>query len=445
VNYQYSDYLHCILSEATLSHRFEFKIIVMIIYSSLFLILLSVMLGLELWLARRQFRHVLLHRDQVPQPFQDHIPLAGHQKAADYTVAKLRLGIASAVLDALVLLLWTLGGGLALLDNLWRGLGWGELRTGVAVLLSFVFIGILIDLPVKVYRVFVLEQGFGFNRTTARLFLQDLIKQGILLLILGIPMATVALWLMGHAGSYWWLSLWLVWLGFAVFMMWAYPSFIAPFFNTFTPLADENLRRRVEDLLTRCGFKSQGIFVMDGSRRSGHGNAYFTGLGSNKRIVFFDTLLESLSPDQIEAVLAHELGHFKRRHILKNLIIMALLSLGGLALLGWLSAQPAFYQGLGVSQPSSYMALTLFMLVAPVLTFFLHPVLAYISRHYEFEADEFAAKMANSEALAQALVKLYKENASTLTPDPIHSAVYDSHPPAPVRLAHLQAYGAGGV
>jgi STE24 endopeptidase len=420
---------------------FEFKIIAMTIYSFVFLIFLSAMLGLELWLARRQFRHVLLHRGQVPQPFQDHISLAGHQKAADYTMAKLRLGIATGVLGALVLLLWTLGGGLALLDGFWRGLGWSELRTGVAVLLSFIVIGIVIDLPERVYRIFVLEQRFGFNRTTGRLFLQDLLKQGMLLLILGIPIAAGALWLMGHAGSYWWLYLWLAWLGFTVFMMWAYPSFIAPLFNTFTPLADEDLRRRVEDLLARCGFKSQGIFVMDGSRRSGHGNAYFTGLGNNKRIVFFDTLLESLDPDQIEAVLAHELGHFKRHHIFKNLVMMALLSLGGLALLGWLSAQPAFYQGLGVSQPSNYMALALFMLVTPVLTFFLYPVLTYISRHYEFEADEFATKMASSQSLAQALVKLYKENASTLTPDPIHSAVYDSHPPAPVRLAHLQAQG----
>lgn len=412
------------------------------IYSTLFLIFLGIMLGLEWWLARRQFHHVRLHRDQVPAAFENHIPLTGHQKAADYTIAKLRLGMASSALDVLVLLLWTLGGGLALLGSLWQGLGWGELATGVAVLLSFVLIGILIELPMKVYRVFILEQSFGFNRTTGRLFLEDLLKQGILLLILGIPIAVGALWLMGHAGHYWWLYLWLAWLGFAVFMMWAYPSFIAPLFNTFTPLADEDLRDRVENLLTRCGFKSQGIFVMDGSRRSGHGNAYFTGLGSNKRIVFFDTLLESLDPNQIEAVLAHELGHFKRRHIFKNLIIMALLGLGGLALLGWLSDQPAFYQGLGVSEPSTYMALTLFMIITPVLTFFLHPVLTYISRRYEFEADEFAAKMADSQALVQALVKLYKENASTLTPDPIHSAVYDSHPPAPVRLAHLQSHGA---
>lgn len=412
------------------------------IYSFLFLLLLGLMLVLELWLARRQLHHVQLHRGQVPPLFQDHIPLAAHQKAADYTAAKLRLGSASEILSVLILLLWTLGGGLAWLDSFWRGLGWGELGTGVAVLLSFILIGIVLELPVRIYRIFVLEQRFGFNRTTGRLFLQDLFKQAVLVLMLGIPVAAGALWLMGHAGSYWWLYLWLAWLGFAMLMMWAYPAFIAPLFNTFTPLADENLRSRVENLLARCGFKSQGIFVMDGSRRSGHGNAYFTGLGSNKRIVFFDTLLESLDPDQIEAVLAHELGHFKRRHILKNFIVMALLSLGGLALLGWLSAQPAFYGGLGVSQPSNYMALALFMLVTPILTFFLHPLLAYISRRYEFEADEFAAKMASSQALVQALVKLYKENASTLTPDPIHSAVYDSHPPAPVRLAHLQAHGA---
>ncbi|ADE16454.1 Ste24 endopeptidase [Nitrosococcus halophilus Nc 4] len=411
-------------------------------YSFLFLVFVGLMLGLELWLARRQLRHVRLHRGQVPSPFEDHISLAAHQKAADYTVAKLRLGIVSEVFGVLVLLLWTLGGGLAWLDGFWRDWGWGELGTGVAVLLSFILIGAVIELPLRIYRIFVLEQRFGFNRTTGRLFLQDLFKQGVLIFMLGIPIAAGALWLMGHAGSYWWLSLWLAWLSLAVFMMWAYPAFIAPLFNTFTPLADENLRHRVEDLLSRCGFKSQGIFVMDGSRRSGHGNAYFTGLGSNKRIVFFDTLLESLDPDQIEAVLAHELGHFKRRHIFKNLIVMAMLGLGGLALLGWLSAQPAFYQGLGGSQPSNYMALALFMLVTPVLTFFLHPLLAYISRRYEFEADEFAANMADSQALVQALVKLYKENASTLTPDPIHSAVYDSHPPAPVRLAHLQAHGA---
>ncbi|ABA56868.1 Ste24 endopeptidase [Nitrosococcus oceani ATCC 19707] len=412
------------------------------LYSVLFLVFLGLIWILEVWLARRQFRHVRLHRAQVPPLFQDHIPLAAHQKAADYTVAKLQLGVISNGLGVAIVLLWTLGGGLAWLDSLWRELGWNDLGTGIAVLLSFVFIGTLLDLPVRIYRTFVLEQNFGFNRTTGWLFFQDFLKQGALMFLLGIPLAAGALWLMEHAGSYWWLYLWLSWLSLIFLMMWAYPAFIAPWFNTFTPLTDESLRQRVEGLLARCGFKSQGIFVMDGSRRSGHGNAYFTGLGNNKRIVFFDTLLESLNSEQIEAVLAHELGHFKRRHIFKNLIMMALLSFAGLALLGWLSAQPAFYQGLGVGYPSHYMALALFMLVAPVLTFFLHPFLTYLSRRYEFEADEFAVKMTNGQALAQALVKLYKENAGTLTPDPIHSAVYDSHPPAPVRLAHLQAQGA---
>jgi STE24 endopeptidase len=412
-------------------------------YSYIFVVFLGLMLGLELWLARRQLRHVLLHRSEVPPPFGEHIPLAAHQKAADYTAAKLRLGIADEGIGVLILLFWTFGGGLDWLDQWWRSLGWSEFSTGIAVLLSFVFVGALLDLPVKAYRTFVLEQHFGFNRTTGHLFLQDFLKQGVLLFVLGLPLAGGALWLMGHAGHYWWLYLWVGWFGFAMFMVWAYPTFIAPLFNTFTPLTDKDLRGRVEDLLRRCGFKSQGIFVMDGSRRSGHGNAYFTGLGSNKRIVFFDTLLQTLAPEQIEAVLAHELGHFKRRHILKNLLVMAVLSLGGVGLLGWLVAQPAFYHGLGVSQPSNHAGLALFMLVAPVLTFFLHPLLSYISRRYEFEADEFAAQMTNSQALAQALIKLYKENASTLTPDPIHSAVYDSHPPAPLRLAHLQSYGRG--
>ncbi|WP_232420142.1 M48 family metallopeptidase [Nitrosococcus watsonii] len=412
------------------------------LYSVLFLAFLGLMWILEVWLARRQFRHVRLHRAQVPLLFQDHISLAAHQKAADYTVAKLQVGIASKGLGIAIVLLWTLGGGLTWLDSLWRKLGWSDLGTGVAVLLSFVLIGTLLELPVRIYRTFVLEQKFGFNRMTGTLFFQDFLKQGALMLMLGVPLAAGALWLMEHAGNYWWLYLWLSWLGFVFLMMWAYPAFIAPLFNTFTPLPDESLRQRVEGLLARCGFKSQGIFVMDGSRRSGHGNAYFTGLGNNKRIVFFDTLLESLNPEQIEAVLAHELGHFKRRHIFKNLSMMALLSFAGLALLGWLSAQPAFYQGLGVGYPSHYMALALFMLVAPVLTFFLHPLLTYLSRRYEFEADEFAVNMTHSQALAQALVKLYQENAGTLTPDPLHSAVYDSHPPAPVRLAHLQARGA---
>ncbi|CAH9017050.1 M48 family metallopeptidase [Candidatus Nitrosacidococcus sp. I8] len=412
----------------------------MTIYSSLFVVIICIMLGVELWLARRQFYHVVNHREQVPQLFEEHISLAEHQKAADYTVAKLKVSMINGVLDVLIVLVWTLGGGLEWLDHFWQARGWGEISTGVAVLISFGLIGTLIDLPISIYRTFVLEQKFGFNRMTAAIFFQDLIKQSVLMLAIGVPVTFGALWLMGHMGDHWWLYLWLAWLSFSLLMMWAYPAFIAPFFNKFTPLEDEELRSRVEDLLTRCGFKSQGIFIMDGSRRSGHGNAYFTGLGSNKRIVFFDTLLESLTPEQIEAVLAHELGHFKCRHIVKNIVVMSLLSLGGLALLGWLSDQPTFYQSLGISHPSTYMALVLFMIIVPILSFFLHPILTYMSRRYEFEADDFAAKTANSQDLAQALVKLYKENANTLTPDPIHSAIYDSHPPAPIRLAHLQAY-----
>ncbi|CAB1274690.1 M48 family metallopeptidase [Candidatus Nitrosacidococcus tergens] len=412
----------------------------MTIYSSLFVVIICIMLGVELWLARRQFYHVVSYREQVPQPFEEHISLTEHQKAADYTVAKLKLGMINGVLDVFIVLIWTLGGGLEWLDRFWQARGWGEISTGVAVLISFGLIGTLIDLPISIYRTFVLEQKFGFNRMTAAIFLQDLIKQSVLMLAIGVPVAFGALWLMGHMGVHWWLYLWLAWLSFSLLMMWAYPAFIAPFFNKFTPLEDKELRSRVENLLTRCGFKSQGIFIMDGSRRSGHGNAYFTGLGNNKRIVFFDTLLESLSPEQIEAVLAHELGHFKCRHIMKNIVVMSLLSLGGLALLGWLSDQSTFYQSLGVSHSSTYMALVLFMIIVPILSFFLHPILTYMSRRYEFEADAFAAKTANSQDLAQALVKLYKENANTLTPDPIHSAIYDSHPPAPIRLAHLQAY-----
>jgi len=413
------------------------------IYSYLLVVFLGLMLGLKWWLAHRQLRHVLFHRSEVPPPFREAVPLAAHQKAADYTVAKLRLGLVDEVFGVLILLFWTFGGGLDWLDQRWQSLGWSEFSTGVAVLLSFVFIGTVLQLPIRAYRTFVLEQRFGFNRTSGHLFLQDFLKQGMLLFVFSLPLAGGALWLMGQTGHYWWVYLWLGWLGFALFMMWAYPAFIAPLFNTFTPLTDKDLKGRVEDLLRRCGFKNRGIFVMDGSRRSGHGNAYFTGLGNNKRIVFFATLLGTLEPDQIEAVLAHELGHFKRRHILKNVLVMALLSAGGLALLGWLVSQPAFYHGLGISQPSNHTGLALFMLVVPVLTFFLHPLLSYLSRHYEFEADEFAAKMTNSQALIQALIRLYQENASTLTPDPLHSAVYDSHPPAPLRLAHLQNYKRG--
>ena len=295
----------------------------------------------------------------------------------------------------------------------------------------------ILELPFSVYHTFVIEERFGFNRTSAATFAADLVKQALLMLLLGVPLAWAALWLMQESGRLWWFYLWLLWASFSLLMLWAYPAIIAPLFNKFTPLEDQTLQQRIQSLLDRCGFRSQGIYVMDGSRRSGHGNAYFTGLGRNKRIVFFDTLLKTLETDEIEAVLAHELGHFKRRHVQKRIVTMMLTSLGGLALLGWLIEQTWFYQGLGVQQPSNHLALLLFLMVAPIFTVFLQPLASWFSRKHEFEADDYAAEQASAADLVRALVKMYKENASTLTPDPLYSAFHDSHPPAPVRVAHL--------
>lgn len=408
-------------------------------FSWIFLAAVVVMTAIELWLSFRQGRYVAAHRDEVPTAFREQISLSAHQKAADYTVAKGKFKRAETFYSSLILLLWTLGGGLALLSGSWTPFETGTVSGGILFFLSFLLIGSLLELPFSYYKTFVLENKFGFNRQTPSLFFTDFFKQTVLMLVVGGLLVWVALWMMGGAGQYWWLYLWAAWMGFALFMMWAYPAFIAPLFNKFTPLEDKQLQQRVENLLSRCGFKSQGIFVMDGSRRSGHGNAYFTGLGSNKRIVFFDTLLTTLNEDQIEAVLAHELGHFRRKHVVKNMFVMAGLSLLGLALLGWASAESWFYQGLGVATESNAMALVLFMLVIPVLMFFLHPLMTSLSRKYEYEADDYAASVANADDLIAALVALYKENASTLTPDPLVSAVYDSHPPAALRIAHLQA------
>jgi len=408
-------------------------------FTWVFLAALGLMIGIEFWLSVRQGRYVQAHREQVPVAFKEQIGLAAHQKAADYTVAKGSLNRIENVVGTVLLLLWTLGGGLALLSNAWQAMGWSPMVTGVVFILSFFVIGSLLDLPLSWYRTFVLEQRFGFNNNTPALYLADLAKQTLLILLLGAPLIWGALALMESTGQYWWLYLWAAWIGFAVVMMWAYPAFIAPLFNKFTPLDDEQLKARVEALLARCGFKSQGVYVMDGSRRSGHGNAYFTGLGNNKRIVFFDTLLKTLNEDQIEAVLAHELGHFRRKHVIKNMGVMAILSLIGLSLLGWASAEPWFYSGLGVDSQSNAMALVLFMMVIPVFSFFLHPMMTGLSRKYEYEADAYAASVSNADDLISALVALYKENASTLTPDPLVSAVYDSHPPASLRIANLQA------
>jgi len=343
------------------------------------------------------------------------------------------------IYDSLLLLGWTLGGGLEWLDNSWRAAELQPVITGTAVMFSAVLIMTVLDLPFSLYHTFVVEERFGFNRSTPAVFVTDLLKNALLLIIIGGPLIALALWIMEASGGLWWLYVWAVWTVFTLVMFWAYPAVIAPLFNKFSPLDNEALQQRIQALMDKCGFRSKGIFVMDGSKRSGHGNAYFTGFGSNKRIVFFDTLLESLNPPEIEAVLAHELGHFKLKHIQKRLLTTFALSLAALALLGWLAGQAWFYQGLGVSQPSPWMALLLFMLAMPVFTFFLQPLMSLLSRKHEFEADAYAVQQSSGADLIKALVKMYRENASTLTPDPLYSAFHDSHPPAPVRITHISA------
>jgi STE24 endopeptidase len=406
-------------------------------FTIIFVIALILSLDVQWWLKLRHLRHVQHHQHTVPEAFSEKISLSEHQKAAEYTLTKTKFALISLVVEAIILLIWTLGGLLDFLDQNWQSVGWSPLWTGVAVMVSMTFIASILDLPMSLYDTFRIESKFGFNRMTLGLFFKDLLKSWLITLLVLPPLITLILWLMAHAGAYWWLSVWAVWISFSLLMLWAYPAFIAPLFNKFTPLENNELKQRIESLLQRNGFASQGIFVMDGSTRSGHGNAYFTGLGNQKRIVFFDTLLEGLTHEEIEAVLAHEIGHFKHKHIQKRIVTMAILSLASLALLGWLMQQTWFYSGLGVSTPSTHTALILFMLIMPVFTFFLNPIMAWASRRHEFQADEFAAQQAKPETLIQALVKLYRENASTLTPDPLHSAFYDSHPPASMRIAHL--------
>ncbi|HET6347404.1 MAG TPA: M48 family metallopeptidase [Myxococcota bacterium] len=395
-------------------------------------------LGGELWLARRHIQHVDAHRGAVPEAFRAQVELQQHQKAAAYTVARTRLGMATDVLGLGVLLAWTVGGGLQALDTAWSGVGWGPIATGLAVILSMSFLGALIDIPVSLYRTFVLEERFGFNKTTLRLFVLDAVKGAAVALVLLTPLLALILWLMDTTGAMWWLYAWAAWSGFSLLLLWLYPALIAPLFNKFQPLTDAAVLERTQALLSRCGFASRGIFVMDGSLRSSHGNAYFTGLGKNKRVVFFDTLLKTLTLDEVEAVLAHELGHFKLHHVNKRLALSLVMSGVALASLGGLSSWPPFYTALGLARPSAHGALLLFMLVGPVFTFFVTPLGSYLSRRHEFEADDFAALHIQAQALVTGLVKLYRDNASTLTPDPLHSLFYDSHPPAAVRIAHLE-------
>ena len=407
----------------------------------IFILLLIATTCVRLWLGTRQISHVQANRAQVPVAFAENISLEAHQKAADYTNAKTKLALSELMVQALLLGALTLGGGLQWIDNVWRDfLPSHDIIRGALVICSAMFVSSLIDLPFDYYKTFTIDERFGFNKMTRAMFCSDLLKHSLVGIALGAPILFAALWLMQGAGQYWWFYLWVVWSVFNIVMLAVYPTFIAPLFNKFTPLADESLKARIEALLVKCGFKSQGLFVMDGSARSSHGNAYFTGFGSSKRVVFFDTLLSRLNTEEIEAVLAHELGHFKHHHVIKRIIMLFGLSFLGLALLGWLINQTWFFNGLGVTTPSNHMALILFLLVSPVFMFLLRPLMASYSRKNEFEADDYAARNSNAKHLVEALVKLYRDNASTLTPDPLHSAFYDSHPPASMRIAKLSAY-----
>jgi STE24 endopeptidase len=391
----------------------------------------------RLWLSTRQIAAVRAHRDSVPKQFTGQVELADQQKAADYTVARARLGRIDTVADAIVRLAFTLGGGIALIESLWSRAQLSQPWHGALVIGTTLFALMVINLPFSLWSTFRVEARFGFNRMTPALYVGDLAKSLLLGLLLGTPLVLGALLLMDRGGQWWWLYAWAGWTVFTLALTWAFPRFIAPLFNKFSPLSDEALKARVEQLLDRCGFASKGVFVMDGSRRSAHGNAYFTGVGRNKRIVFFDTLLERLGVTEVEAVLAHELGHFRLKHVRQRLVLSLAMSLAAFALIAWLAAQPGFYTALGVPVASSHGALLLAMMAAPAFTYFVTPIGAWWSRKHEFEADDFAAKHSDATALADALVKLYRSNASTLTPDRIHSAFYDSHPPALVRIARL--------
>ena len=409
-------------------------------FTLLFLAMLLVSTLMRLYLSQRQIHFVSQNRDKVPDSFADNITLEDHQKAADYTITKVKFGRLPLFYEVALLLIWTLGGGLDWLDNNIIALELNPILTGIAVILVYTFISSLLDLPFTLYNTFVIEEKFGFNRTTIKTFITDMIKGSLLGLVIGIPLLYVILWLMEQSGDQWWIYTWLVISGFSIFMMWVYPTWIAPIFNKFEPLEEGETLNRITHLLNRCGFSSNGIFVIDGSKRSSHGNAYFSGFGRNKRIVFFDTLLKMLSDDELEAVLAHELGHFKKKHIIKGMAISFATTLLALAVLAWLMKEEWFYTALGVNQTSTYMALLLFTLVMPVFTFAFQPLFSIFSRKNEFEADAFAAEQTDAKFLINALVGLYRENANTLTPDPVYSAFYDSHPPAPVRIAHLNTH-----
>jgi STE24 endopeptidase len=418
------------------------------LFTTVFAALLVAGLAVKYWLATRQIRYVAQHRDAVPPAFAQNITLTAHQKAADYTLTKARFGLLELAFSTAVLVGWTLLGGLNVLNTWllgWLGNGYGGMAQQLALLIGFVVIGGIIDLPFTLYQTFVIEERFGFNKMTFKLWLLDGIKSTLIGALIGLPIAALILWLMGAAGNLWWLWTWCVWMGFNLLLLVLYPTVIAPLFNKFKPLEDEVLKTRVTALMQRCGFAAKGLFVMDGSKRSGHANAYFTGFGASKRVVFYDTLLSKLSPAEVDAVLAHELGHFKHKHVIKRIVTMFAMSLAGFALLGWLSTQVWFYTGLGVmpnsmvnaSVPNNALALLLLMLAMPAFTFFISPLFAQLSRKHEFEADAYAISQTEGNDLASALLKLYEDNASTLTPDPLFVKFYYSHPPASERLSRM--------
>ena len=412
-------------------------------FAWVFLAALALASAARLWLAARQIGHVRAHRDAVPAGFAEAMPLAAHRKAADYTVAKGRLGIVDILVGAAALLALTLGGLLQWLSDQWaRVLDAGGVAHGTALIVTALVLLSALELPISIWRTFVVEARFGFNRMTAALYVADLAKHAALGAVLGVPLVVLVLWLMARMGALWWVWVWGAWAGFNLLVLLIYPAFIAPLFNKFTPLADPALAGRIEALLERCGFRSKGLYVMDGSKRSSHGNAYFTGFGAAKRIVFFDTLLARLAPPEVEAVLAHELGHYRRHHVWKRVALLFAVSAALLALLGSLIGEPWFYEGLGVSGRGTAMALLLFVLVVPVFGFFLQPLASLYSRRHEFEADAYAAAHSSAADLVKALVKLYQDNAATLTPDPLHSVFYDSHPPAAARISRLQQQSA---
>lgn len=408
------------------------------IFEKVFITALLALYLFKLWLGMRHVRHIRAMRSSVPEDFRGRISIEDHMKAADYTSSNTRASLASDLIETLLILWFTLGGGLAMLDQLWSGWLSSPLLQGMGLIASAMLIMETMELPVALYKTFVIEARYGFNRITPRLFILDAIKKIFLTALLGLPLLAGILWLMAKMGEHWWLDAWLAWVAFSLFILAVYPTWIAPFFNKFKPLEDSPMKEKIERLLEKCGFKSDGLFVMDGSSRTSHGNAYFTGFGKTKRIVFFDTLLNKLDEPEVEAVLAHELGHFRRHHIVKRIALTFALSLIFLWVLGHVRTAAWFFDGLHAKNHSDAMALLLFFMVAPSFTFLIKPVLSFYSRKNEFEADAYAAKQADAEDLIRALTKLYQESAKTLTPDPLYSIFYDSHPPASIRIAHLR-------